>query len=282
MKGIIALDIDGTITDAFHSVPVEVVTYLHGLVDRGWNLVFITGRPFQWSFSVLKTISFPYFLAVQNGAIILEMPTRRVVSKKQLDSSVFSAMDSICKEEETDYVIYGGYEHNDACYYRPSRFSPRLLDYLNRRVHSLSESYQAVLSYDRLSIHSFPSIKCFGVPEVAERMAFQIQRSLGLHVTPVTDPFDRQMMVIQATHADATKGCALNTIRGILGVGGVVIAAGNDYNDESMLAVSDIKVVMSGSPADLLDTAHITAPSVEEMGIIAGLEAAIELYQEKF
>ena len=44
MKGIIALDIDGTITVEHHSIEPEVVRYLSGLAAEGWKMIFITGR----------------------------------------------------------------------------------------------------------------------------------------------------------------------------------------------------------------------------------------------
>lgn len=275
MKGIIALDIDGTITEEFHSVPQEVASYLAGLAADGWVLVFITGRSYAWGFSVLKTLSFPYLLAVQNGAIILEMPSKLIRAKQYLDSSIFETMDEICKGESSDYVIYGGYEHDDICYYRPARFSSTLLDYLKKRIHALGETYQAVPTYAGLALNGFPSIKCFGLPEAAKRIAGKMEAALGLHVTPVRDPFDNSIMVAQATHPSVSKGQALRTVKAFYNKKLPVIAAGNDYNDVSMFALCDIKVIMSNSPADLLETADVVAPSVSEMGIIPGLQEAI-------
>lgn len=279
MKGIIALDIDGTITEGFHSVPQEVVSYLKSLAEAGWKMVFITGRTYKWGFSVLKKMDFPYLFAVQNGAIILEMPSRRILAKKYLDSSIYKAMDEICKTESSDYVIYAGYEHEDVCYYRPAHFSLDLLEYVKKRVLALGETYQAVPAYHTLQLDSFPSIKCFGRRDAAERIAHKIEAALGLHVTPVTDPYDGSFMVAQATHREATKGQALKGIKHLFPESRrLVIAAGNDYNDASMFAVSDIRVVMGNAPADLLEEADILAPPVSEMGIIAGLRAATLRY----
>ena len=74
MKGVIALDIDGTLTDETHQVPNEVAVFLASLVADGWEIVFITGRTFRWVRNALSHLTFPYHLAVQNGAIILKMP----------------------------------------------------------------------------------------------------------------------------------------------------------------------------------------------------------------
>lgn len=274
-KGIIALDIDGTITEEFHTVPREVSAYLHSLAVSGWTLAFITGRPYKWGSATLKSFSFPYILAVQNGAIVLEMPSKKILSKKYLSKSITTVMDEICSNEPTDYIIYAGYESGDVCYYRPSRFSAKLSDYLKKRIVALEEIYHAVPSYSQLSLDTFPSVKCFGCPEDAARIAKKMDKALGLHVDPVRDPYDNNFMVAQATHAEATKGRAIKGIKNLFDRSPPVIAAGNDYNDVSMFSVCDIKVVMGNAPADLLEMADIVAPPVSEMGIIAGLQKAI-------
>lgn len=281
MKGIIALDIDGTITEDFHSTPSEVNAYLRSLAAEGWQLVFITGRTYSWAFRCLKDMRFPYYFAVQNGAIILEMPSKQIVNRKYLDKSIYVAMDEICAGEATDYVIYSGYENEDVCYYRPSHFSPKLLEYLKTRIDTLEETYQAVPSYTNLPITAFPSIKCFGLPEDADRIARKMESALGMHVTPVRDPFDENYRVAQATHPDATKGLALKEMAVLIGNSPLIISAGNDYNDMSMFAASDLKVVMGNAPADLFAIADIVAPSVSERGIIPGLKEAIKLVSQR-
>ena len=83
-KGWIALDIDGTITDATHHAPKEVVDFLHSLVDCGWEIVLITGRTFSFCHFVVRELDFPFYLGIQNGADILLMP------KKSLSTAIIS------------------------------------------------------------------------------------------------------------------------------------------------------------------------------------------------
>lgn len=278
MKKIIALDIDGTLTDSFHSVPLQVVEYLSKLVKEGWELIFITGRSYQWGFSVLASMEFSYYLAVQNGAIVLKMPEKTIVRTRYLDKSIFPLMDEVCREEPTDYILYAGLEHGDVCYYRPERFSAEFLQYIENRVAALGETYVPTADFSALTIEEFPSVKCFGKRESAHRMAKKIESLLQLHVTPVADPYDNNYFVVQATRPEANKGQALKEFKNRFTEPTIVIAAGNDYNDVSMLAYSDIKVVMRHSPFELLSLADVIAPSVQENGIILGLQQAISRY----
>jgi hydroxymethylpyrimidine pyrophosphatase-like HAD family hydrolase len=276
MKGLIALDIDGTISVEMKPIPQEVVDYLHHLSDEGWLLVFISGRTFQWAYHALQVLSFPYYFAVQNGAIILEMPTRKIVRKKYLNRSIIPVVETICEGLSSDFVIYTGFEYNDVCYYRANHFSQSLLEYLKQRQVAFLETWQNVSSLSTLPMEEFPSIKCIGNRETASVAAKGIEERLGLHIPIIKDPFNEDYFVAQATHPDVNKGCALDDIIDFLNFKGAVIAAGDDNNDQSMLAKADIKVVMATAPQNMLANADIVAPPATEKGILIGLREAIK------
>lgn len=277
MKGIIALDIDGTITIPGHRIAPEVIHYLHELARQKWQILIITGRTLKLSQHVVHDFTFPYYLAVQNGAILLEMPLQRIVAKKYLHKDILPIMHQICEGEPTDCVIYAGCEHQDLCFYRPQYFSDELREYIQKRSLAVNELLREVSSFDLLDFDQFPSIKCFGLHQPALTVAQRIEKQLGLHVPLIRDPFNPTYYVAQATHSDVSKGHVLQNLKSMLGSPQVVIAAGDDYNDNSMLAVANIKVVMASAPADMLSQADIIAPPAEKLGIISGLQEALLL-----
>lgn len=231
MRGTIALDIDGTLTDESYTVSPKVTAYLANLVKEGWQIIFITGRTFHFGFDILKDLPFHHYLAVQNGAIILEMPKAAIVSKKYLDLSIINPLEEICSERSTDFVIYAGFEYEDACYYRPKYFSRPLLHYLNRRIEAFKERWTAVDSYQDINLKEFPSIKCFGHYQEALELSQEIEKRLGLHIPLIRDPFDESYYVVQGTHPKISKGQALKDMMSLTKQTGKVIAAGDDYND---------------------------------------------------
>ncbi len=276
MKGIIALDIDGTITNDRHDISKDVVNFLSSLAKNGWQFIFVTGRPFQWGYSALCQIPFPYYFAVQNGAIILAMPERRVVDKKYLKKNILPALDEICQREETGFVVYAGYEFEDRCFYKPSYFRPHLLEYIHHRAKMLKENWVSLTSYDTLPISEFASIKCFGLEDSAGRISLGIESSLGLHGPSIRDAFDASYYVVQATHPGINKGSAVRSFQNLIGCEGPIIAAGDDNNDRSMLEIAEIKIVMATAPKEMHLLADIIAPSAAEHGIISGLTQAID------
>lgn len=278
MKGMIALDIDGTLTPPGQEIAWEVVQYLLDLARDHWMLVIVTGRTFGFGFQVLEHLPFPYYFVVQNGAITIEMPSRAIVTKKYLDAGIIPVMEEICQSDPSDFVIYTGFEYNDVCYYRSRHFSEELRNYLKSRTAKFKENWQDVAAFDPLKLTSFPSVKCFGNQGSAAILAQHIEQKLGLHVPLIRDPFDSNYFVAQATNPKASKGEAVKALAAIHKPK-VIIAAGDDYNDRTMLLEANIKVVMATAPADMQKTADVIAPPATEHGIIAGLTKAIALSQ---
>ena len=274
-KGIIALDIDGTITAEAESIPKEVIGYFYSLYEKGWDFIFITGRPYQWGIRSLKAIPFPYALGVQNGALVLEMPSVEMIARKYLDWASLPLFEAVCLENHTDFVIYSGLENQDRCYYRPDRLPPHVLRYVQERTGKLGERWNIFDTFEELDISCFAALKCFARGPEAALLSSQIESRLNLHAPLIKDPFSKEYFVVQATHAEATKGGALNEYLAFKNFSGPVIAAGNDHNDLSLLELAAFKIAMEDSPEEVLGMADIIAPSAEKKGIIIGIEEAM-------
>lgn len=275
-SGIIALDLDGTVTVNHAPIEPEVIDYLTQLNQIGWKFIFITGRTFAWGYEILKALPFPYFFAVQNGAIVLEMPSCRIVAKKYLTKDVIPVMEEICEGEPTDFVVYTGFENKDMCYYRPAHFEKWLDSYLRERARKMNEIWNSIATFDEMPFLDFPSLKCFGLYESASKIAEHIEKRLGLHIPLIRDPFNEEYYVAQATHPEADKGEALREFLRHHPAE-IVIAAGDDLNDMTMLKVATCRVVMATAPQIVLEMADIIAPPAKDKGIITGLKKAIKL-----
>lgn len=276
LKGIIALDIDGTVTAQTHELDSHVIDTLNRLSKEGWLIIFITGRPFQWGELTLRPLPFSYAIAVQNGALLLEMPSRKILIRKYLTQDLLPKIKEISQNYETDFVIYSGLENDDWCYYRPQSLPLPILSYGLQRAAFLGEKWQPLSTFSDLPVSRFTSIKFFVKDKQAFALSKAIEMELGLHAPPNRDPFNRDYFVIQATHAEATKGHILKEFIQTMGIKGPVIAAGDDHNDYSMLKVANIKIVMANAPPDLLSIADIVAPPATQKGIIQGLNEAIQ------
>ncbi|MCB1112609.1 MAG: HAD family phosphatase [Chlamydiales bacterium] len=276
MKGIIALDIDGTVTAKIHQIDPKVVATLEEFAAKGWQLAFITGRTFRWGYASLKPLKFPYYLAVQNGALCLKMPERTTVIKHYLTDGLIPSLDDYFADKDVDYVIYSGYEDDDRCYYRPARFSGQWLDYLKGRTEALQENWVAVDDFDFLKGKTFASMKTFMTQEEADPASLVLESRYHLHAPVIRDPYDSNVMVVQGIDKKVSKGYVVRELRQIMGKDLPVIAAGDDLNDLPLLQAADIKIAMGSAPTQLQDIADIIAPPATELGLISALYQARE------
>lgn len=281
MKGFLALDIDGTITDDPHHLPQQVATCLVEMHNTGWELIFLTGRNFQWAYSVLKHLSSPYLLALQNGALVLAMPERKILSTCYLDQTVLKPLEAICQEVGTDFIIYSGFEFGDVCYYRPKNFSQKALEYLQYRTELLKENWVAVDNFEHLPTLKFASIKFIEKWDLIQKIVLNVEETLHLHIPLNRDPVDESYFVAQATRAEANKGQVLNKLLAEKSWKGPVIAAGDDASDLSMLKEATIKIAMANAPKELLAIADVIAPPASLNGIVTGLHHALALVKIK-
>lgn len=270
MKEIIALDIDGTLTADSHEIPQNVASYLEAVCSRGSEIVLVTGRCFSFAYPPLRHWGFSYYLAVNNGAIILKMPEKKIIFTQYIDPVVLKELDQIADEEKTDFALYTGVENNDLCYFRPDRFPLALREYVRERVKMSRENWIEVKQFDKALFNFLASIKFFGEQERIYQIQEQVEERLRLNIPVIRDPFCKWVFIAQATHPDVSKGCVINFFKNQSDA--FVISAGDDFNDFSMLQKADVKIVMETAPDELKAMADVVAKPADKLGIIEALE----------
>lgn len=270
MKGWIALDIDGTITQDKYSVPAPVAELLKDAHNDGWKLAFATGRAFVFASPALSNFDFPFVLLAQNGSIAIDMPSKEILFRKYLHSSLLTHLEGAVEDLNTDFLVYSGFENKDRCYYRPSRFSKDDQAYLEEIRKRENETWYPVQEFP-LDFH-IPLVKYFGPFDVMTKISSRL-KSLGFfQVSLIRDPFHEHYYVLLVTDKQASKGASLRELLALKGREGIVVAAGDDENDISLLQAADVKIAMPHAPESLRKIADFVAPPVAELGIIQALK----------
>lgn len=274
MKGLIALDIDGTLTDDLMCIPDPVIQYLED-VQEDWRICLATGRTFSFAKSIISQIKFPYLLVLQNGADVLQMPEKVNCKRSYISSTLLPLLEGAFVGQKEDYLIYSGYEEGDFCYFRPTRFSDGLLLYLYELKELSSAPWQALQDFSFPKEKSFPLIKGFGTQEQMFTVANQLQKIEEITTSVIRDPIAPSLFLNLITARGATKGKAIEFLAEQLGFS-FVIAAGDDRNDLSMLKKAKERIVMDKAPKELQEIATIKGGSAREMGIISALQKAVQ------
>ena len=275
-KGWIGLDIDGTITLDKYSVPKEVVDFLRARTREGWRIAMATGRPAAFGSLALSSFDFPYLFLPQNGSCVLEMPEKKCLFKRYIPKSSLREIELAMEGVSGDLLVYSGYEDGDRVYYRPKRFDQEQTNYLHAYWERQREQGVPVRSFREIEQPSFPLVKCFGRIEEMKSLAARLRRSVDFNVAMLRDPFTEDYYLLLITDRLASKGQSLEAAISMLGCErGIVITAGDDENDASLLEVADVAIAMEHAPPGLQEIAHLIAPPTRELGILHALQIAM-------
>lgn len=272
-KGVIAFDIDGTLTHQLDWIDPRVVEMLHGLGERGWDIALFTGRIYSFARKILDHLTFDYILSVQNGADIIQMQEKTCLRRNYLSKEILPVIEEAYEGQEGDFIIYAGIDRGDFCYYRPERFSEKMRKYL-KILEGLGSTPWQPSDFVFEDGISFPLIKCFGDKAAMSALYKKLKKSKEVEVSMIHDPIDPTLYLNLVTHPEANKGKAVHYLHETRSPG-IIIAAGDDQNDLSMLQEADIAIAMGGAPEELLAQADIHATSAEQLGIIEAVEEAI-------
>jgi HAD superfamily hydrolase (TIGR01484 family) len=277
MKGIIALDIDGTLTDDIRTIPGEVEQYLNKLACE-WRIVIVTGRSFYFAKGALSHLMFPFLFLVQNGSLVLKMPKEEVYFKGYLEKATVNSVESAFIGIEGMMLVYAGYEKQDLCFWKEENLLPEYKAYWQDLSARQGQMGHEVKEFE---ITETPLIKCIGHLDKMVALAERLKSNKSVEFSLIKDPFSKKFHLVLITKAGISKGSVLKSIIAKEGRGSGVIVAGNDDNDMSMFEVANVKIAMPSSPQYMLKKADIIAPPVEEWGIISALEQALHNFNPK-
>ncbi len=283
LKGLIALDIDGTITDDPHHIDPEVSSFLKEEVyNKGWQVMFLTGRSFTFGKPPLEIFDFPFYFGTQNGAALFKMPEKTVIKEHFLSKERLVKLEALANAYNKSLLVYSGEKLGDFCYYHGERFTDEEKEYLKKLAQFSKVPWQDSGPFEELTQEAFPMLKAFGSFEEMQALSLETKKDKSLACTLVHDPFRRAQngYYLLINDQNATKGAILKELADIdekrEGVRPKIIAAGDDENDVSMFKVASTAIVMETAPDRVKEHGNIIAKAASEKGIIAALKKAME------
>ena len=274
-RGVIALDIDRTLTDRAHKIPDKVITYLHSVQKMGFTFIFVTGREFVYAMDALATVPFPFYLGTQNGADLFKMPEKKHVLSRYFSQKVVQNIETIFEKVEEDFLLYAGYEKGDFCYFRPNRYSMETKKYLKLMQQRSAKPWKAVESFSISSQSSFPFIKAIGQKKTFLDLEPIILKENSVELVIIQDPRREGSHYMLISDVLATKDQAIQYFQEKENLQGPLIAGGDDLNDLRMLEMADVAISMVDADPHVKNKAQILCPSSTDYGMIQGLEEAI-------
>lgn len=273
-KALFASDIDHTLTGSDHIIPDRVAKMLTDLYHADFEVLLLTGRTLSFALNSVGKLSFPFFLALQNGAEILQMPERTLFAGRYLPKSFILELEEWTREIPGDFIVYTGVKSGDLCYYRKGKFDRALLTHIEHFSKIAAGKWQEIGQFSEMEGDAATMVKYMGPLEGLEKIKKIVEEKTRHTVYLMKDAIDRKAWILLITEQEATKGSALLRIVQEKDWKAPIITAGDDNNDLSLLREGDVKIAMIDGSHLLIELADIVAKPSKEMGIIEALEKA--------
>jgi Cof subfamily protein (haloacid dehalogenase superfamily) len=262
-KGIIALDLDGTLLNSKKELSAGNREALERAAEAGWEIVPTTGRFYGGMPDFIRELPFVHYAITINGAYVEGIYSAEMPYKQAID---------IMKYLDELPVIYDCYMNNDAF----------MTEALKAKVDEIVENPRIrKMFYDLRK--PVPELKEFlenRGQDVQKIQFFTKDANLRLELLEELPRVFENIAVsssspqnIEINQKDATKGLALTALADYLGVDrDHTIAMGDGLNDISMLETAGIGVAMANGCKEALEAADWVTGHCDEDGVAKAIE----------
>ena len=268
MYKILALDLDGTLTNSKKEITPHTLDVLMQAQQKGLRLVLASGRPPEGIMSLAEQLHLKeyggYILAF-NGGLIIDCKTGETIYQKVLDTSVYKHLYEVGNTEEF-----------------------RILSYLNHCIASEDIEneyvrYEARLNKMKLKMLNsflneinFPEPKCLIVGN-EDKLAV-LEQELVQYYKGKMSIYRSEPFFLEILPFGIDKAKCLDYLLKYLGVNrNELMVCGDGYNDLSMIEFAGMGVAMSNAQNVVKEAADYITLSNEEDGVAAAVKKFIRL-----
>ena len=269
IKGIIALDLDGTLLNSDKQLTDGNLLALKRAHEAGYAIVPTTGRFYGGMPEAIRALSFVRYVITINGAAVQDLETDTLLYRAEIPHKI--ALD-LMEELDRYPLLYDCYMENDA--FMSERYF-RFIEQYSKNPH-----YQRMLRSLRKPVPELKSLLKEKANDVQKVQFFTDDAALRLRLmeelpkrypTLITSSSVSDNVEINDRHAN--QGEALLALATHLGLEQKdTIAFGDGLNDLSMIRTAHYGIAMANAAEEVRKAAtHITR-SCDEDGVAYGIE----------
>lgn len=260
---LVALDLDGTLLTDDKRVTPRTRRALGRLSDRGVVVVLCTGRPPRSALGLARDLGLTHPFICYNGAVVVDPASAAMSVYHVLDEGV--ARDALGRLRAAHPEVLVGLETARGWF-----LDPALHDLRVSEARLGPEPPDGVGPVEAFLRHG--PIKLFA-------------RHAALGAEALSRPLDGLAVgrtwsnphLLEVQHPDANKRRAVARMCDGLGIAREDVAAfGDQHNDTQLLAWAGVGVAVANASPEALAAADLVAPSNEQDGVAAVLEAWLE------
>ena len=256
---ILALDIDGTLTNSEKDISPATKAALFRMMEKGHKVILASGRPstgIRRYESELELAAHDGYVLAFNGACITRCGSGKIVYKRVLPKDLLPELYRFAAEKACGLATHRG----DVSV---SAFAPDRYVELEARINGMT----VVQPEDFVGFVDFDMHKCLmtAEPDRAAVLERQLQAGCGDRV----DIYRSDPYFIEIMPQGVDKGAALEKLLEILGARWEdVICCGDGFNDIPMLRWAGVGVAMGNAGQAVKDAADYVTGTNDEDGLL--------------
>jgi Cof subfamily protein (haloacid dehalogenase superfamily) len=267
---LLALDIDGTLTDPNFQVPARNIAALRAAHEAGIEIILATGRRHDYALPIAQELGFPIWLISSNGALIRSSDNETFFTDRlpaRTAAELIQYMDEFRGHAVLTFDRSTNVPGNDSLVLESA-------DELNNTVSRWLQVNRPYIKFvspleDALTEDPLQAMYC-GRVAVMERLQKRLNQAAFLDkITVMRTQYDhRDLCILDILNRDCSKGHALRRWAEERGLKPEqIMAIGDNHNDLEMLEFAGVAVVMGNASNELKQNGWMVTGSNEESGV---------------
>jgi Cof subfamily protein (haloacid dehalogenase superfamily) len=277
---LLALDIDGTLTDANFEVSARNVAALRAAHEAGIEIMLATGRRHDYAMPIARELGFPIWLISSNGALIRSSAGETFFTDRlpaRTAAELIQYMDEFRGHAVLTFDRAANVPGNDSMVLESA-------DELNNTVSRWLEVNRPYIKFvspleDALIEDPLQAMYC-GRIAAMERLQQRLSHASFLDkITVLKTQYEhRDLCILDILNRECSKGHALRRWAEKRGITREqVMAIGDNHNDLEMLEFAGVAVVMGNASQELKQNGWIVTGSNAESGVAQAVEEILGL-----
>jgi Cof subfamily protein (haloacid dehalogenase superfamily) len=279
MIRLLALDIDGTLLDSRGQLPPANRDAIADAVERGLEVVLVTGRSFHFAQPVAALLPVPVTLIVNNGAVVKDHTGTTVMRHVLPRETALHILSATPEHEESVAIVFDRTAPDDPrqiVFERMDWTHPNRRGYFEKNRAFIASSggplATALAEDDPIQVMFNGGVTAMrellatlrGLP-VADRMSVAI-----------TEYVHRDFSLIDVNGPGCSKGTTLARLVASRGwTRDAVMAAGDNLNDVEMLDFAGRSYLMGNAADELKTRGYRATASNDENGLAAAIASCL-------
>ena len=276
-RGILALDIDGTLLGPGDHLGARTRRAVHAAGEAGWLVTLATGRRWGSTKPVDDELGLRVPLIVFNGALIRDSVSAEILHYNPLPTVAIAPLIGILVARGLQPVLFEDIQVGERLLTGPTEHDGTAVGAWLGKVAAQYGEVIERLAYDKLARTS-AAVQIM-VYDTVERMRGidALADELGLDYRTILYPDDPDdTMMAELLHAHGTKAVALAALAARYDLTmAEIVAVGDGHNDLEMLAEAGIGVAMGQAPAVVRAQANLTIGGHVDEGLAHFIEGEL-------